>query len=126
MAQRAQELPRLKVIPRGRATSTKSKPRVSLSTALWLPATLLYGFGDVITTWLVLRAGGTEVNPISAPLVGATGSIWPLILVKVAVFGSLILLAHFGLRQHKWIVPALASCFGAGLVIHNLLAFSAL
>lgn len=115
----------LEVVPNEREISTKREPSVRLSTALWLPAILLYGFGDVITTWLVLAAGGRELNPVLAPLIEATGSIWPLILVKAVVLGSVILLCQFVLGKQKWIGPALLSCFGGGAVIHNLLAFLA-
>lgn len=96
----------------------KGEPVMRLSTALWLPAVLLYGFGDGITSWFILSAGGVEGNPILNLLTETAGAFWPVIVFKVVTLG-LLFLCQFPLGRQKWIIPAMLSIVGGFLVAHN-------
>jgi len=41
---------------------------------LWIPAILLYGVGDIITSALAYRGGAREANPILGFILGKAGS----------------------------------------------------
>ena len=93
----------------------------------WICAVLFYGFGDVISTWLVLEAGGRELNPLIRFFLDHMGrdlgTLWGVkALFLTALFlGSLLLP-----KKERWVVPAMLIGMGLMLMVCNLISFKAL
>ena len=69
--------------------------------ALWVPAIVLFGFGDTLTSQLVFAAGGKEANPVMGAITAFPGGIWGFAFVKTIILVSLIFLSatFFGRQQ---------------------------
>ena len=100
---------------------------LSIYTALWLSALLLYGLGDLVTTQLVFAGGGRELNPIlGATVLALGGGLWSLAVVKIVVLSCLMALSLLGYIRPRWAVPGLLSLVGVGLIVNNLVAYGGL
>jgi len=98
-----------------------------LSFFLWLPAILLFGFGDTLTSVLVFNRGGFEANPLLQALIRIMGgSIFSFILIKTLVLVGLAVMSYYILSRHKWLVPTALSIVGIFLVSHNLASLTKL
>lgn len=94
-----------------------------LSLFLWLPAILLFGFGDTMTSVLVFSRGGFEANPLFQTLLRlAGGSIFSFILIKTLVLVGLAVISYYLVPRQKWLIPAILSMVGMFLVGHNLVS----
>ncbi|MDR0458648.1 MAG: DUF5658 family protein [Burkholderiaceae bacterium] len=81
--------------------------------------------GDVISTWLVMSAGGRELNRPMAALMAKIGVLPASILVKVVTFGVLALAVFWFLPGHPywaWVIAALDVVY-IGVLINNALAW---
>lgn len=74
----------------------------------WL---VLLGALDVICTRIVLQAGGVEVNPIAARMIGLAGH-WGLIALKFAMIALVIVICEHVARRR----PALSRRLAVGAV----------
>jgi len=104
----------------------KAEPAEKISDAalaLWIPALLFYGFGDVLTSALAFSVGAQEANPLARVFVTLPGGIWIFALVKTVIIVLLLFLAYYGLKKYYWIVPIILTIVGGYLVGHNVLAF---
>ena len=88
--------------------------------ALWVPAIVLFGFGDTLTSQLVFAAGGKEANPVMGAITAFPGGIWGFAFVKTIILVSLIFLSATFFGRQQWIVPTILCFVGAYLVFHNL------
>jgi len=88
--------------------------------ALWVPAIVLFGFGDTLTSQLVFAAGGKEANPVMGAITAFPGGIWGFAFVKTIILVSLIFLSATFFGRQQWIVPTNLCFVGAYLVFHNL------
>ncbi|KXA93983.1 hypothetical protein AKJ66_00005, partial [candidate division MSBL1 archaeon SCGC-AAA259E22] len=98
----------------------------SLPDLLWVPALLLFGFGDTLTTYLVKVFGGMEANPIMGSLMNLTeklvpvGGFTPFVIAKTAILGLLCLTSYAFLDSKRWVIPALLTSVGGFLVMNNV------
>lgn len=86
--------------------------------ALWIVAILTYGVGDLLTTYMALRAGLVELNPIMAFFGNFVSMFFFKIATLIAVF-----LVSWVFRHHKsfyYSVPIITAVVGAILTINNL------
>lgn len=90
---------------------------------LWIPAILLYGVGDIITSALAYRGEAREANPLLGFILGKAGSFNAFTGIKIGIIIALMLISFLLLKEHhKWIIPALLCALGTYLVIFNLFA----
>ncbi|KXA92346.1 hypothetical protein AKJ65_07680 [candidate division MSBL1 archaeon SCGC-AAA259E19] len=98
----------------------------SLHDLLWVPALLLFGFGDTLTTYLVKAFGGMEANPIMGGLMNLAeklvpvGGFAPFVIAKTAILGLLCLTSYAFMNRKRWVIPALLSSVGGFLVMNNV------
>ena len=94
---------------------------------LWICAVLLYGFGDLVTTNLLLTNGGRELNPVFGTLGYVFGGdIWGPAIAKAVILSCLIAIYLFGSVKHRWAIPGLLSLAGIGLMVSNSLQYLAM
>lgn len=106
--------------------STGSSNRAtSAGMLLWIPAILLFGFGDVLTSVMVFSRGGYESNKLLLMLVGHVGGgIWAFLVLKVVVLSVLAYLSFTRMHKTGWLIPLVLSAAGAYLVVNNMQALS--
>ena len=77
---------------------------------------------DLLTTWLGIRAGAAEQNPIGVALLG--GGFHSLVLAKLAalvvVAGLAAWLVRLGLRDHARLGLIIPCCFMVAIVGWNV------
>jgi hypothetical protein len=86
--------------------------------ALWVVAILTYGVGDLLTTYLALRAGLTELNPIMSFFGNYVSMFFFKVATLIAVF-----LVSWVFRHHKgfyYSVPIITAVVGGILTVNNL------
>jgi hypothetical protein len=86
--------------------------------ALWVVAILTYGVGDLLTTYLALRAGLTELNPIMSFFGNYVSMFFFKVATLIAVF-----LVSWAFRHHKgfyYSVPIITAVVGVILTVNNL------
>jgi uncharacterized membrane protein len=54
---------------------------------------------DVYNTWLLLRLGGIEVNPLMRWLLQVTGTVYSLVVIKALFLFALLILLMIRRRQ---------------------------
>ncbi|KXA93984.1 hypothetical protein AKJ66_00010 [candidate division MSBL1 archaeon SCGC-AAA259E22] len=92
------------------------------SDLLWIPAFLLYGFGDTASSFLVFGLGGHETNPLFRFLAGLDGGLVWFSLLKTAILVVLCIVSYTTMENKwRWIVPATVTGVGLWLVISNVL-----
>ena len=99
---------------------TDVRPRPGRSWMLWAAAILLYGCGDLVTTYLGVRAGGvSEANALLATVLAEFG-LGGLLVVKLAVLVASVALWGWMARPYRSAVPAILTANGTGLTLWNL------
>ncbi|KXA92347.1 hypothetical protein AKJ65_07685 [candidate division MSBL1 archaeon SCGC-AAA259E19] len=94
---------------------------MTISNLLWIPALLLYGFGDMATSFLVLGLGGTESNPLIGLLMELNGSLIWFALLKTVILTVLCLISFvFMEKEWRWFIPTALTGAGLYLVILNV------
>ncbi len=89
-------------------------------THLWIPAVLLFGLGDTLTSVLVFSGGGYEANPILATLVRILGgSVLAFVAVKTIALLGLMVTSYRSSGPARWLIPLVVAVLGLYLVSHN-------
>ncbi len=94
-----------------------------LPLAWWIPAALLFGFGDTLTSALVLSSGGVELNPVMRFALEMPGGLWTFALAKTIFLAALMLIGSKAGPTLKWVIPLLTTAVGSYLVWNNIFAF---
>lgn len=89
----------------------------------WVPAIVLFGFGDTLTSALVFGRGGTELNPFMRAVLSLPGGLWSFAIVKTVIIGVLMFIAAQSQGITRWLIPFITAAVGSYLVWHNLLQF---
>jgi hypothetical protein len=101
-------------------TGKASRNNIWAHVGLWFGAFCLYGFGDVLTTNLVLSTGGHELNSwLKAAVSGFGGGLSGYIITKVVISAILLSIYVFHLVKYRWIIPVALCLVGTGLIVHN-------
>ncbi len=109
---------RLDVARRARRVDQK----ISTLDFLWIPAVLVFGVGDVVTTRLALRLGAVEGNDLVRFLVeDMEGGLLVFVMLKAAILLALLFLSFATLDRFRWMVPSILCCVGAYLLMENML-----
>lgn len=99
-------------------TLPRTKIREEWTPTAWVGAILLFGVGDIVTTFLgVGMFGGSESNPLLASAFAEVG-LWTLVPLKVAAFGLAGAGYHLG-KPYTLPVPWVALFFGTVVVLWN-------
>lgn len=94
---------------------------------LWVPAALIFGVGDIVTTRLALSLGAVESNEIVRFLIDEFGgNLWAFVILKTVILLVLLFLSFAALGKFRWVMPAFLCCSGAFLLLYNLSAISGL
>ncbi len=102
--------------------SGESGPNMYFS--LWVPAILLFGFGDTLLSTMVFAKGGFEANPLMAGLVGMLGgSMMSFVMVKTAILILLAIISFKVFKHMGWLIPSILCAVGTYLVFSNLMAY---
>ena len=95
---------------------------------LWIPALILFLFGDIATSWPALAAGGKEWNPLLSLAIGIGGGGVPSLilftLVQIAVTGVLLWISYRMKDRVDSIaygIPLLMVFVGAILISNNIM-----
>lgn len=87
---------------------------------LWIPALLIFGLGDILTTQLALSLGAEENNALAKFLIEGPGGLWTFCLVKAAILVPLVLLSLSLGSKHRWLVPGFLCGVGLYLLAGNI------
>lgn len=88
---------------------------------LWCLAILIFGVGDVLTSSFAFALGAVEGNPIVQSMIGINGNnVWLLTIMKSALLSVLLLLSYLQLGKYAWTIPAVLTCAGTYMLLHNL------
>ncbi len=105
-------------------TISQQKLRVYLNIGLWTCAVIFYGIGDLVTTRLVLAAGGRELNPVFGAMVHAFGGdILGIVIAKTLILVCLLTIFLLGSLERRWAIPGTLSLVGVGLVVSNYIQY---
>lgn len=91
----------------------------NLTLALWVFALLFYGFGDTLSSQLVMAVGGKEANPLLAAAMKLGGGIWAFSFMKSAILAALLFLSAV-LGKLGRAIPAILASVGFIFTIMNL------
>ena len=94
-------------------------PFDNLTLAFWIFALLFYGFGDTLSSQLVMAVGGKEANPLLAAAMKLGGGIWAFSLMKSAILAALLFLSAV-LGKLGRAIPAILALVGFIFTIMNL------
>ena len=87
---------------------------------LWLGAVLMFGIGDVVSTWWAVQNGAQEANPFLHQIVHDNFMVF--ILIKVILLGVAFLYSYVILMENGHdarFMPAVFILAGAYLVVNN-------
>ena len=87
---------------------------------LWVGAVLMFGIGDVVSTWWAIQHGAQEANPFLHNIVH--GNFMVFILIKIILLGIAFLYSYVILMENGHdarFMPAVFILAGAYLVVNN-------
>jgi len=87
---------------------------------LWVGAVIMFGVGDVVSTWWAIQNGAQEANPFLHNIVH--GNFMVFILIKVILLGVAFLYSYVFLMENGHdarFMPAVFILAGAYLVVNN-------
>ncbi len=87
---------------------------------LWIPALLIFGLGDILTTQLALSLGAEEHNTLVRFLIDGPWGLWAFCIVKAAILVPLALVSLSLQVRHRWLVPSFLCCVGICLLGGNI------
>jgi hypothetical protein len=95
-------------------------PRLVRRDLLWIPALLIFGLGDILTTQLALSLGAEEHNALVSFLIDSSWGLWAFCIVKAAILIPLALVSLSLQVKHRWIVPGFLCGVGLCLLGGNI------
>ncbi len=96
----------------------------SMYFSLWIPAILLFGFGDTLLSTMVFAKGGHEINPLMILAVRMFGgNLFAFVMIKTAVLVVLALISFKMFKKQGWLIPGILCFVGTFLVFSNLIAY---
>ncbi len=96
----------------------------SMYFSLWIPAILLFGFGDTLLSTMVFAKGGHEINPLMILAVRMFGgNLFAFVMIKTAVLVILALISFKMFKKQGWLIPGILCFVGTFLVFSNLVAY---
>ncbi len=96
----------------------------SMYFSLWIPAILLFGFGDTLLSTMVFAKGGHEINPLMILAVRMFGgNLFAFVMIKTAVMVILALISFKMFKKEGWLIPGILCFVGIFLVFSNLMAY---
>lgn len=94
---------------------------------LWIPAALLFGVGDILTTSVGLSLGAEETSRLVRFLVNDVGGgVWSFWALKSFVIIALLVMSFLTLGKHRWITPVLLCVVSVPLLTMNLVTIAGL
>ncbi len=94
---------------------------------LWCLAILIFGVGDLLTSSFAFALGAVEGNPIVQSMIGINGdNVWLLTILKSALLSILLLLSYLQMGKYAWTIPAVLTCAGVYMLLHNLAVLTVL
>jgi len=99
----------------------RDRSKVSALGFLWIPAILIFGVGDILTTQIALSLGAVERNSLVSFLIEGPHGLWAFGMFKAVVLIPLSLISLLSLKgKLKWIVPFFVCCLGICMLGGNL------
>lgn len=95
------------------------RPALDLEASAWVAAFLMFGVGDVVTTFVGISAFGVVENgPVAGPVVEAIG-LWTLVPLKAATMAGFYALFAYVPEDYDEGIPLGLSLVGAAAVGWN-------
>ena len=94
--------------------------KVSMLDFLWIPAVLVFGVGDIVTTRFALHLGAVEGNDLVRFILEEPGGgLWGFAVLKATILLVLLFLSFAALDRFRWVVPSLLCYAGVCLLVGN-------